>query len=131
MGSFARPIRVLVADDNAVARTLARGLLVRLGCDVVAVASGAEVLEREATEAFDLVLLDLQMPDMDGPEVAAALRAQGHRGPILALTATVDADARRRCDEAGMNGVLEKPVGRDELASMLLSLGLGLGARAA
>lgn len=125
-----RRLRVLVADDNMVARTLARGLLVRMGCEVVAVGSGRQVVDAATAAPFDLILMDVQMPDMGGHDAARALREQGYDGPIVALTASAGPDERTACVEAGMNGVLEKPVGRDVLDSVLTSSGLRL-ARAA
>jgi CheY-like chemotaxis protein len=126
-----RRLRVLVADDNAVARTLARALLVRMGCEVVVAGTGRQAVEKaDADPFYDLVLMHVQMPDMDAYDAARELRSRGYDGPILALTASAGPSERAACADAGMNGVLEKPVGRDVLDSVLTTLGINL-ARAA
>jgi CheY-like chemotaxis protein len=81
---------------------------------VVAVASGAAALERLAREPFDLVLMDMQMPGMDGLETTRRIRALADPAraatPVVAVTANAMAGDERRCREAGMNGYLTKPV---------------------
>ncbi|MSQ04317.1 MAG: response regulator [Myxococcales bacterium] len=104
--------RVLVAEDNAVARTLATLLLQRLGHEVVAVENGRLAVDRVLAERFDVVLMDCQMPEMDGYEAAAEIRrreATPGRIRIVAVTAHALPEEQRRCLEAGMNGYLSKP----------------------
>jgi CheY-like chemotaxis protein len=103
-------LRVLLAEDNPVNALLARALLTRCGCSVLHVGGGEEALAAARAAAYDVVLLDMRMPDLDGPATARALRAAGFRLPIVALTANAFADDRRLCLEAGMDGFLTKPL---------------------
>jgi PAS domain S-box-containing protein len=116
--------RALVVEDNPVNQLVAVRLLRRLGGEVTAVASGTEALVQCTTEAFDIVFMDCQMPEMDGYETTRRLRADSgtvrERGtPIIALTANALADDRQRCLDAGMNDYLSKPVRLDELRAAL------------
>jgi PAS domain S-box-containing protein len=117
-------LRVLVADDNAVNRKVARGLLERLGCEVVTVDDGQQAVEQVARDAgFDVVLMDCQMPVLDGLEATrqlrAAERATERHLPVLALTAAAFAEDRARCLEAGMDGFLSKPISLEQLIEAL------------
>ena len=110
----AAPMRVLVAEDTPVNQTVARRMLESLGCDVEIVENGELAIERATTGEFDLVLMDCQMPVMDGYLATHALRTAG-RGevrslPIIAMTANAMAGDRERCLEAGMDDYLVKPV---------------------
>lgn len=109
-------LRILVADDHEVNRRAFNLLLTPIAERVVAVADGLEAVEAAATEAFDLVLLDLNMPRMNGLEAAARLRA--NHGPdlaIVALTASVNPADVAACLAAGMDAFVAKPVETDEL----------------
>jgi signal transduction histidine kinase/DNA-binding response OmpR family regulator len=110
--------RVLVAEDNPVNQKVAARLLERLGLSVDVAADGAQALELWRTRRHDLVLLDCQMPVLDGYRTAAALRAEEERGehvPIVALTANAMAEDRARCLAAGMDDYLAKPVRLEDL----------------
>lgn len=117
-----RPLRVLAAEDNALARRLLRELLEAEGHAVRAVPTGAEAVKALAEEAFDVVLLDCRMPVLDGFEATEAIRRmEGERSrvPILGLTGErgpLELEVGRR---AGMNALLEKPVGRAALLEAL------------
>lgn len=114
--------RVLVVDDDATNRLVARRLLARLGLDSDEVPDGPSALERVRAGGYDAVLLDHQMPGMDGLEVARAIRLDepvGHRTPIIALTGSALAADRRRCLDAGMDDHLAKPVSLDLLGDCL------------
>jgi signal transduction histidine kinase/CheY-like chemotaxis protein len=103
--------RVLLVEDNDVNRLLVQRILSRAGIEVVEAIHGQEAVEcMERDQAFDMVILDMQMPVMDGYVAAGMMRAMGYRGPILALTANVMADDRRRCLDAGCDDFLGKPV---------------------
>ena len=117
-----RPARVLVAEDNTVNQMVVGAMLERLGMAVVVVHDGGEAVAALETDAFDLVLMDCQMPAMDGYEATRRIRSAGHgraQVPIVALTAHALAEDRQRCDEAGMNGYLSKPVTLQALADVL------------
>jgi CheY-like chemotaxis protein len=108
-----RSLRVLLAEDNPVNQRVATALLTRRGHSVVVVGNGRMAVERSAKEAFDVILLDLQMPEMDGISATRLIRERDHgRGihvPIVALTAHAMSDAHARCLAAGMEAVVVKP----------------------
>jgi PAS domain S-box-containing protein len=127
---------VLVADDNALGRELLRQMLVDLGCAVDVAADGDEALARARDTVYDLILMDVQMPRMDGLSAARAMRAlpaHGHT-PIVALTASDLVEERQQCIDANMNGHLRKPVTSATLRAELcnwLALSADAGDRAA
>ena len=107
-------LRVLLAEDNAVNQVLGVALLQRDGHKVRVASNGREALEAVRDEPIDLVLMDLQMPEMDGYEATVRIRAldaaRGRRTPIVALTAHGDAHQRRRCLALGMDDFVGKPL---------------------
>jgi signal transduction histidine kinase/CheY-like chemotaxis protein len=111
--------RVLLAEDNPINALLARSLLEREGCRVTRVASGEEALAAVAAAPFDLILMDLRMPGLDGRETTQALRVRGCRSPIVALTADAFEEDRRACLAAGMDDFLTKPLKPAVLQAML------------
>ncbi|MEE4251761.1 MAG: ATP-binding protein [Alcanivoracaceae bacterium] len=119
--------RVLLVEDNDVNRLLVQRILVRAGMEVVEATDGLQAVDSiSADQNFDLVILDMQMPVMDGYAAARELRRLGFRKPILALTANVMSDDRRRCLAAGCDDFLGKPVRASRLlaaCSRLISLG--------
>ncbi|HEY3741373.1 MAG TPA: ATP-binding protein [Bryobacteraceae bacterium] len=107
------PLRILVADDNQVNQKVARNLLERWGYLPDSVYNGREVLEAVARIRYDLVLLDVHMPEMDGIEAAQRIRQEmtdDERPRLIALTASAFKEDRDRCLEAGMDGFLSKPI---------------------
>jgi len=107
------PKRVLVAEDNVVSQQVAKRYLEAIGCSVMIVENGAAAVEACAHQEFGLVLMDLQMPRMDGIQATQEIRKQerpGRHVPILALTARSASDELARCTAAGMNGLLTKPL---------------------
>ena len=118
-----RLLRVLVAEDNEFNADLIRQLLQRRGHEVAITANGIDTVALASSEKFDLVLLDLHMPGMDGFEVIARLRAEervaGGHLPVVALTARASSEDRERCLTAGMDEFLAKPVRADALWSAI------------
>ncbi|TMA38537.1 MAG: response regulator [Deltaproteobacteria bacterium] len=124
-------LRVLLAEDNAVNRKVAVRLLEKRGHTVVAVEDGGQALRALDGERFDVVLMDVQMPEMNGFEATAAIRArervEGGHLPIVALTAHAMKGDRERCLDAGMDAYVAKPVNAEELFATLERLGAGNG----
>jgi signal transduction histidine kinase/ActR/RegA family two-component response regulator len=106
-------LHILLAEDNRVNQMVAQALLTKRGHSVVVVGNGRLAVERSSSEAFDLILMDIQMPEMDGREAARNIRKRerstGVHTPIIGLTAHAMAEARAQCLEAGMDDVLVKP----------------------
>ncbi len=114
--------RVLLAEDNEVNRMLATQMLENMGHHVAVVADGQEALKKVATESFDIVLMDCQMPVMDGYEATEHIRrmsGDARHIPIIALTANAMQGDKERCLAAGMNGYLSKPFKSVELSAAL------------
>jgi PAS domain S-box-containing protein len=116
-------LRVLLAEDNAVNQRLATRLLEKRGHRVMVAGNGREAIEALEKETFDLVLMDVQMPEMDGFEATMAIREKerttGAHLPIIALTAHAMKGDRERCLGAGMDGYLAKPIRATELDEIL------------
>lgn len=119
---------VLVVDDNAINRQVAGGMLERAGLGVAYAENGAEAVEAMGRTAFDLVLMDMQMPLLDGLAATRQARAAGSRVPIIGLTANAFASDRDACLAAGMDGFLAKPLTRQKLDAVLVEF---LGGQAA
>ncbi|WP_416137829.1 ATP-binding protein [Halomonas sp. HK25] len=114
--------QLLVVEDNPVNQQVARAMLERLGCSVTMAGSGAAALQLAAAGRFDLIFMDIQMPDMDGLEVTRRLRARDGLAaavPIVAMTAGGPGGEQARCLAAGMNGYLTKPLRQELLLEAL------------
>ena len=114
--------RILLAEDNIVNQKVATRMLERMGCYVDTVANGSEAVEQVKQYAYDLVLMDCQMPEMDGLEATRAIRSlEGAMRdiPIIALTAGATDEDREQCLTAGMNDFLSKPIDGPVLEAML------------
>lgn len=111
-GGASRPLdlRVLVVEDNAINQRILREQLEHLGCAVTLASQGDDALRRWRAQPFDLVLTDLNMPVLDGYQLARALRDAGHAGPIIGLTSGSSAEIAQRGLAAGMDQVLGKPL---------------------
>jgi two-component system, sensor histidine kinase len=117
--SAIRSLRLLVAEDNEVNREVLAAMIVHLGHVPHFANDGRAALQAVQADDFDLVLMDLHMPELDGLAATRAIRALAgpkSRVPIIALTADAFAETRARCFDAGMNGFLSKPVALDALA---------------
>ena len=116
------PPHVLVAEDSQINQIVAARSLERCGCQVDVVGDGREALEALLARRYDIVLMDCQMPEMDGYQATAELRRRepaGERTPVIAMTAQAMDGDRERCIEAGMDDFISKPMRFEELRSML------------
>ncbi len=109
-----RPLKILVAEDSLVGQKLVCGILDRNGHSVEMANTGREVIEKWQSESYDVVLMDVQMPEMDGLDATAAIRrletGSGRRTPIIAMTAHAMRGDQERCLAAGMDGYVSKPI---------------------
>ena len=113
---------VLLAEDNVVNQRVATKLLEQLGCSVDLAVNGRLAVEALHTNHYDIVIMDCQMPEMDGFEATRAIRleeGEGRRTPIVAMTANAMSGDRERCLAAGMDGYRTKPVRPDELVAAI------------
>ena len=116
-------MEILVAEDNLINQKLATYMLTNLGHKVVIAANGQDALDKFRAGNFDVILMDVQMPVMDGFEATQLIRAvekeSGKRTPIVALTAHAMKGDRERCLEAGMDDYISKPINNKELTDAL------------
>jgi two-component system sensor histidine kinase/response regulator len=121
-----RHLRILLAEDNAVNQTLAVRMLEKRGCIVTVAGDGNAVLAALKNDSFDLILMDVQMPEMDGLEATETIRKRektsGAHIPIVAMTAHAMKEDRDRCLAAGMDGYLTKPIRSQELLNTIENL---------
>ncbi len=126
-----RPLVILLAEDNVVNQRVAVGILEKRGHTVVVAHNGKEAIQAIATQQFDLVLMDLQMPEMDGIEAARRIRQleapRGEHTPIVAMTAHAMKGDREDCLQAGMDDYLSKPVQVNELLATIERLTAACG----
>ena len=116
-------MNILLAEDNLVNQKITTRMLEKLGHAVTVVGNGREALDATGRQTFDLVLMDIQMPEMSGFEATETIRRQesgsGRHLPIIALTAHAMDGDRERCLESGMDGYLSKPVRGEELSRVI------------
>jgi two-component system sensor histidine kinase/response regulator len=116
-------LRVLLAEDNSVNQRLIRRLLEKRGHEVDVVGNGVEALRAVATKEFDLVLMDMQMPELDGLETTKRIRmketGRDRHQLVVALTANAMSEDEGRCRAAGMDGYLTKPIQLEKLEEVL------------
>jgi signal transduction histidine kinase/DNA-binding response OmpR family regulator len=122
VGGGSDSLRILVAEDNCTNQTLALRLLEKCGHSVTLVGNGKEALAAHASGTFDLILMDVQMPEMDGLAATQILRRDGDRIPIIAITAHAMAGDRERCLDAGMDDYITKPINAQELFAKIDAL---------
>jgi CheY-like chemotaxis protein len=118
-----RKRRLLIAEDNLINQMVAIAMLVEAGYEAEIVSDGAAAVRAAAAQPFDVVLMDCQMPILDGFQATAAIRAAhgpNQHTPIIAMTAGARQEDRERCLDAGMNGVITKPVRTDMLLDLLI-----------
>ena len=117
------PLRILLAEDNVVNQKLALRLLQQMGYRADLASNGVEAIECVARQPYDLVLMDVQMPEMDGLEASRRITAQWHadaRPRIVAMTANAMQGDREECLAAGMDDYLTKPIRVDQLVDALM-----------
>jgi two-component system, sensor histidine kinase and response regulator len=118
-----QPLRILLVEDNVINQKVASLMLKKKGHVVVTVNNGREAIETLADQDFDAVLMDVQMPEMDGLQATAAIRAAEEGTdchlPILAVTAHAMHGDREHCLDAGMDGYLSKPIQSAQLLQAL------------
>ncbi len=114
--------KVLLAEDNPVNQQVAKAMLSKLGIRMVLAQNGQEAIQKVQTEHFDLVLMDCQMPIVDGYEATTSIRELSNpqgKIPIVALTANAMSDDKEKCSDAGMNDFLSKPYSLEQLKTIL------------
>jgi CheY-like chemotaxis protein len=116
--------RVLLAEDNMVNQILAQHLLNKLGIELVIANDGAQAIAHLQSQSFDVVLMDIQMPVMDGLEATRLIRQDVRFAdlPIVAMSAGVTLDEQAQCNSAGMTSFVAKPIDSAELTRQLLAL---------
>jgi CheY-like chemotaxis protein len=116
-------LRILLAEDNAINQRVAQRVLEKAGHSVVVAGDGRQAVEEFSRQHFDLILMDVQMPEMDGFEATAAIREReglsAKRTPIIALTAHAMSGDRERCLASGMDGYVHKPIDTLEMLSTI------------
>ena len=122
-------LRILLAEDNVINRALATAILTKRGHSLVHAANGREAVEAASTERFDLIFMDVQMPEMDGLEATRRIREieepLGRHTPIAAMTAHAMASDREHCLAAGMDDYISKPLQKAELLKLLERVSIG------
>ena len=128
--SFAqkRPLRILITDDNPINRRVIRTIVERLGYSPIEASGGEDALSLLKESPFDLLFTDIDMPLINGIELAQAVRDYEsaikpvpQRTEIVAVTANVSPDTKRSCKQSGMNGFLRKPVDQETIKKQLLT----------
>jgi len=117
-----RAWNVLLAEDNVINQKVARAILTREGCTVDVAENGVQAVEMASAKTYDLIMLDCQMPEMDGFEAAATIRKlekDSRRTPIIAATASAFVEDKLRCLEAGMDDHISKPISKAAVAAIL------------
>jgi CheY-like chemotaxis protein len=120
--------KVLVAEDNPSNQKLIAILLQRMGLEVTLADDGLEAVEKCELQAFDVILMDMQMPNLNGYDATRQLRSQGVKTPIIAVTANAMTGDEQKCMDVGCDGYLSKPIDRnklDELVSRHLAVHIG------
>jgi CheY-like chemotaxis protein len=122
-GGISTALRILLAEDSLVNQKLAAGLVKKLGHEVVLANNGREAVDAAQSEDIDLILMDVQMPEMDGIEATKIIRqkerSSGSHVPIIAVTAHVLPEDKEKCRAAGMDGYVTKPIKLETLAAAI------------
>jgi CheY-like chemotaxis protein len=114
------PPRILMAEDNQINQRVGKLILQRAGFNIDLVADGREALEAHKAQPYDLILMDCQMPTMDGFEASRQIRSLAHQQPvIIAVTANALVGEREKCLDAGMDDYLSKPFQAEQLVAVV------------
>ncbi|HDS84462.1 MAG TPA: response regulator [Phycisphaerales bacterium] len=111
--------KILVAEDNPSNQKLISILLQKMGHQVTLAEDGESAINKATVETFDLILMDMQMPNVNGYDAARQLREKGCKTPIIALTANAMLGDEEKCLQAGCDGYLAKPIDRTQLNEMI------------
>jgi CheY-like chemotaxis protein len=118
--SLKAPLRILVVDDNPINQKLAEHIFKKMGYDPAMASNGREALEILTVQKFDLIMMDVQMPELDGLEATRIIKEQKKLQPvIIAMTANALDSDRKECLEAGMDDYISKPIRLEEMAAMI------------
>jgi len=115
-------VRVLLAEDMLDNQILIKNYLVNAGASIEFSNNGVDVVKKALEAHYDIILMDIRMPKLDGYEATAKLRSSGYQGPIIALTAQAMPEDIKRCKDVGCNGHLAKPVAKDELIELIFRI---------
>ena len=110
---------VLVAEDNPSNQKLIAILLQKMGFEVTLADNGVQALEECGSQSFDIILMDMQMPTMNGYDATRQLRSQGVKTPIIAVTANAMTGDEEKCIDVGCDGYLSKPIDRNKLQELI------------
>jgi CheY-like chemotaxis protein len=108
-------LKILVVDDSEDSRVLTSRILIKAGAEVITAQNGREGIKKALADEFSLVLMDMQMPDVDGIEATKELRQRGYRQPIIALTACALLEEKENSLRAGCDGHLTKPIVQERM----------------
>jgi CheY-like chemotaxis protein len=111
--------RILVAEDAKANQTLIQILLQKMGFQVTIVEDGQQAVDKLRTETFDLILMDMQMPVMNGYEATREIKTMGIQSPVIAVTAHAMKGDEQKCFDAGCDGYLTKPIDKNKLAEAI------------
>lgn len=111
--------RILLVEDQLLMQQVELALLAKAGYQAELAATGQEAFDKAASGGFDLIFMDVCLPDMEGTEVTQKLRAKGINTPIVAMTGNDDEQSRAECRQAGMNGFLAKPMDSDQFRAVV------------
>lgn len=111
--------RILLVEDQFLMQQVELGLLAKAGYTAEVASSGEEAVAKASAGRYDLIFMDVCLPDIEGTEVTQKLRAKGIHTPIIAMTGNDDEQSRAECRQAGMNGFLAKPMDADQFRAVV------------
>ena len=120
MEKLRKELKILIAEDNLINQKVIQILFKNLGYEVDIVNNGLKVLEQIRNKDYDVIFMDVMMPEMDGWEATRALREKGYKFPVVAITADVSDETRKKAKEEGLNGFITKPIKIDDIKRALI-----------